>query len=196
MASCVTTKEAKLSRAELRNEKKIVKQDEVRNAVESRKFIIKFDRLYFSYGGIADLLPRANYIIIDGEKAIINTAYLGRQFDIRRIAAIDIFGRSVNYELTNDLSKGNYKVKMKVNNGGGNSFDLYLDISKNGYCTVSVSSLKIDYIRYSGYIVPISPKTDTIPSGGQPDLINFTPPSPKLMGKGVSLIFNILTVLS
>lgn len=168
MVSCVTTKEAKLSRAELRKEKKIARQDEVRNAIESRKFIIKFDRLYFSYGGIADLLPRANYIIIDGEKAIINTAYLGRQFDIRRIAAIDIFGRSVNYELTNDLSKGNYKVKMKVNNGGGNSFDLYLDISKNGYCTVSVMSLKINSVRYSGYIVPISPKTDTTSQEGSP----------------------------
>ena len=162
MVSCVTTKEAKLSRAELRNAKKIARQDEVRNAVESRKYIIKFDRLYFSYGGMADLLPRANYIIVDGEKAIINTAYLGRQFDIRRIAAIDIFGRSVNYQLTNNLLKGIYKVEMEVNNGGGNSFDLYLDISKNGYCTVSVSSLKISYIRYSGYIVPISPKTDTI----------------------------------
>jgi hypothetical protein len=168
MVSCATTKEAKLSRAELRNAKKIARQDEVRNAVESRKYIIKFDKLYFSYGGMADLLPRANYIIVDGEKAIINTAYLGRQFDIRRIAAIDIFGRSVNYQLTNDLSKGNYKVNMKVSNGGGNSFDLYVDISKNGYCTVSVSSLKISYIRYSGYIVPISPKTDTILQEGSP----------------------------
>jgi Domain of unknown function (DUF4251) len=168
MVSCVTTKEAKISRAELRNEKKIAKQDEVRNAVESRKYIIKLDRLYFSSGGIADLLPKANYIIIDGEKAVINTAYLGRQYDIRRIAAIDIFGRSMNYELTNDLSRGNFKVKMRVNNGGGNSFDLYLDISKNGYCTASVSSLKIDYIRYSGYIVPISAKTDTTSPEGNP----------------------------
>ena len=168
MVSCVTTKEAKISRAELRNEKKIAKQDEVRNAVESRKYIIKLDRLYFSSGGIADLLPKANYIIIDGEKAIINSAYLGRQFDIRRIAAIDIFGRSMNYQLTNDLSKGIYRVNMKVSNGGSNSFDLYLDISKNGYCTVSVSSLKISYIRYSGYIVPISPKTDTILQEGSP----------------------------
>ncbi|HEX7494061.1 MAG TPA: DUF4251 domain-containing protein [Bacteroidales bacterium] len=166
ISSCVTTKEAKLSRAELRNEKKLANQEEVRNAVESKKFIIKLDRLYFSYGGIADLLPRYNYIIIDGEKAIINTAYFGRQYDIRRIAAIDIFGRNVNYEVTKDFSKGVYRVKMKVRNAGSNTFDVYLDISKNGYCNASVSSIKIDYIRYSGFVEPIKVETNTTPPAG------------------------------
>ena len=166
ISSCVTTKEAKLSRAEIRNEKKLAKQEEIRNAVESKKFIIKLDRLYFSYGGIADLHPRYNYIIIDGEKAIINTAYFGRQYDIRRIAAIDIFGRNVNYEVTKNLSKGVYQVKMKVRNAGSNIFDVYLDISKNGYCNASVSSIKIDYIRYSGFVEPIKSESNTTPPAG------------------------------
>lgn len=159
MSSCATTKESKLSRVELRNEKKIAKQTEVKNAVESRRFIIKLDRLYFTRGGIVDLIPTANYIIIDGEKAIINTAYLGRQYDIRGIAAINMLGRSKNYELTTDVSRGRYEIKMKVNNVGSNSFEVYLDISKNGYCNASINSLKIDNIRYSGYIVSIQNNT-------------------------------------
>jgi len=161
ISSCVTTKEAKLSKAELRNTKKLAKQEQIKNAVESKKFIIKLDRLYFNYGGIADLFPRSNYIIIDGERAIINTAYFGRQYDIRRIAAIDIFGRNMNYEVTKDLSKGVYQVKMTVSNAGGTKFDVYLDISKSGYCDASVSSLKIDNIRYSGFVEPIKVETNT-----------------------------------
>jgi hypothetical protein len=169
ISSCVTTKEAKLSRAELRNEKKLARQEQIKNAVESKKFIIKLDRLYFSYGGMADLYPRANYIIIDGDKAVINTAYLGRQYDFRRIAAIDIFGRNLDYEVTKNLSRGVYQIKMKVRNARSNTFDIYLDISKNGYCTASVSSLRIDNIRYSGFIEPIKAETTTAPPEG--DLI-------------------------
>jgi hypothetical protein len=167
ISSCVTTKEAKLSRAELRNEKKLAKQEQIKNAVESKKFIIKLDRLYFSYGGMADLYPRSNYIIIDGDKAVINTAYFGRQYDIRRIAAIDIFGRNIDYEVTNNLSRKVYQIKMKVGNANRNTFDVYLDISKSGYCTASVSSLKIDIIRYSGFIEPIKGETNTTPPEGQ-----------------------------
>jgi hypothetical protein len=159
LSSCVTTKEAKLSRAEFRNEKKLTEQSVVKKAVESRRYIIKLDRLYLA--GIVDLTPRSNYIIIDGEKAIISTAYLGRQYDFRGIAAIDMLGKALNYKMTSDVSKGKYEINMKIKNGN-TSFDVYLTISKNGTCSVSVSSLKIDYIRYSGYIVPIK-DTKTIP---------------------------------
>ncbi|MGA2407895.1 MAG: DUF4251 domain-containing protein [Bacteroidales bacterium] len=160
ISSCTTTKEAKSSRVELRKEKKLAEQAIVKQAVESKRFIIKFDRLYLLYGGIVDLVPRANYIIIDGEKAIINTAYLGRQYDIRPIAGINLFGKAMNYELTNKLSKGSYEIKMKVKNEGSNSFDVNLTISINGNCSASINSLKINNINYSGYVVPISDNTN------------------------------------
>ena len=137
MSSCTTTKEAGSSRAEVRKEKKLVDQALVKNAVESKRYIIKFERIYFSYGGIIQLIPRANYLIVDREKAILNTAYMGRQYDI----------------------------KLKVSNGRSASFDVYVRISKNGYCSVSVSSLKIDNINYTGYLVPISDKTNTLQQG-------------------------------
>lgn len=168
MSSCNTTKVAKSSRAELRKEQKLLSQEMVKNAVESKKYIIKFDRIYFSYGGIIELIPRANFIIIDGERAILNTAYLGRQFDIKPIAAIDIRGKAVDYALTDNLSKGSYEVKMKVNNGGSNSFEIFIRISKDGYCSTSISSLKIDNVTYAGHLVPIANKTETSPQEGNP----------------------------
>jgi hypothetical protein len=164
LSSCATTKETKLSRKENRSEKKAVAQEEVKKAVEAKRFIVKLDRLH-SPGRLIDLVPRSNYIIVDGERAVISTVYLGRQYDFRGISALDMLGRSLNYEMTNNSSKGKYEIKMKITNGNA-SFDVFLTIFKNGTCTASVSSLKIDYIRYSGYVVPIKEtKTKTL-SGG------------------------------
>lgn len=166
LSSCSATREAKSSRVELRNEKNLAEQALVKNAVETRRYIIKLERLYFSYGGIAELVPRANFIIINRDRAIISTAYLGRQYDIKPIAAINTRGKAVDYAETDKLSKGSYEIKLTVENGGANSFDLYLVISKNGFCTASVSSLRIDNIRYSGYLVPISDNTNTLSGNG------------------------------
>ena len=159
MSSCATTKEAKLARSDSRKDKKLAEKEAVKTAVESKRFIIKFDRLYFTHGGIADLVPTANYIIIDGDNAIINTAYLGRQFSgVWPVIAINMKGKSKNYSLTNNPSKGTYTIKMDVLNGKANTFDVNLSIGESGVCHVSVSSLMIDWVNYSGHIVPIEPK--------------------------------------
>jgi hypothetical protein len=168
MSSCTTTKEAKSSRAELRKEKKLTDQALVKNAVESKRYIIKFDRIYFTYGGNIQLIPRANYLIVDKERAILSTAYMGRQYDIKPISAINIRGRAEGYAETQNLSKGSYEIKMKVNNGGSNSFDVHINISKNGSCSVSINSLKIDNISYAGYLVPIIDRPVSSSGEGNP----------------------------
>lgn len=156
-ASCSVTKEAKSAKTALRNEKKLAEEVNVKKAVESGRYIIKLDRIYLT-GGMIDLIPRANYIIIDGKKAIISAAYFGRQYDIRPIAGINMRGVAMDYELISNESKGMYEIKMKVGNGS-TSFDLYLSIGKNGSCNASLTSLKINHIRYRGYVVPIIDKT-------------------------------------
>lgn len=160
MSACSTSKEAVSARKEKKDTKELV----VKNAVESRKYIIKLQRLYSVRGSSFDLIPTANYIIIDGDKAVISTAYLGRQFDIRPIAAINTRGQAENYEVTSNLNKGKYEVSLKVSNGA-NTFDLYLTISKSGACNASVSSIKIDNVRYSGYLVPIKERNQRSPEG-------------------------------
>jgi len=166
MSSCSTTKEANSSRAEARKEKKLLNQELVKNAIESKRYIIKFDKMYVNYGGIRILFPRANFLIVDKERAILSTAYQGRQYDIKQIAAINIRGRAMNYAETDNLSQGSYEIKLKLENGGFNSFDVSIRISKNGYCSASVSSLKINNVTYDGYLVPIIDKTNKIPLEG------------------------------
>jgi hypothetical protein len=146
MMACSSTKESNSSNAEL-----------VKNAVESRKYIIKLDRLYSGHGAMVDLVPRANYIIIDGEKAMISAAYFGRQYGGRPISAINMKGRAEAYEAVSKQSKGSYDIKLRVN-GGANSFLVYLTVTKSGNCNASVSSLKIENTRYSGHLVPIPEK--------------------------------------
>jgi hypothetical protein len=166
ISSCSSTKEGKSSRSEFREEKKAIDQAMVKNAVHTKKYIIKFERIYFSYGGQIELIPRANYLIVDGERAIINTAYMGKQYDIKPISAINVRGRAMNYVVTDNLSKGTYDIKLKVDNGRTVSFNVFIRISKNGYCSADVSSLKIDNVSYSGYLVPIPDKSNTtLPEG-------------------------------
>jgi hypothetical protein len=159
MSSCSTTKEARSTKAETRIQKKAIEQAIVKNAVESKRYIIKFDRLFYNFGGMAELIPRANYLIIDGEKAILSTAYVGRQYDIKPIAAINMRGRAADYAVTDNLNKGTYDIKLKVINQGTVSFSVVINIGKNGTCSASVSSLKIDNVRYSGYLIPIPGNT-------------------------------------
>jgi hypothetical protein len=160
LSACAATKEERTAGIESRKENNLSEQEGIKKAVESRRYIIKLNRLYFSHGGRADLIPRANYIIIDGEKAIISAGYLGRQYDIRPIEAINIKGKTRNYELKNQTKNGSYEIKMQVSNGI-NTFDVYLRIGKSGFCSASVSSLKIDYLRYSGQIVPIRDRANS-----------------------------------
>jgi hypothetical protein len=165
ISSCASTNETKSVRKEQRDENKLAELAMVKNAIESRRFIVKLNRIYMT-GGIIDLRPRANYIIIDGRKAIINTAYIGRQWDIRRITAINMRGAANEYEMTSNLGKGKYEVSLKVQNGAS-SFDVYLTIGKDGNCNASVNSLKISNIRYSGFVVPIIDNKKMQPPEGE-----------------------------
>lgn len=157
----MASREASLSK----EDRKINDQQVVKEAVNSRKFIIKLNRIYAYRGGMIDLVPRANFIIVDGDRAIISTAYIGRQFDIRPIGAINFRGRAEEYAVTSKPSKGSYQISMKIENGQATSFVVFLNISKSGHCSASVSSLKIDNIRYSGYLVPIPGETSVSSSG-------------------------------
>jgi hypothetical protein len=162
LASCSSTKEVQTTSELSKGEKKLLTESIVKKAVESKKYIVRFDRMYFNFGGISDLIPRSNYIIIDGSKAIISTAYIGKQYDIRPIVGISMKGLSSDYEVTNNIKKGTYEVKMKVINKT-NTFDVYLTIDKNGQCNASINNLYTSYIRYRGTVIPIKIKEETVP---------------------------------
>lgn len=159
LMSCAGTKTGETTRKETINDKSLVQQAEIKQAVEGRRFLIKLTRLYVSQGGRVDLKPTYNYILLDGEKAVISAAYMGRQWGNRPIKGIDMVGRAVTYELRNNAEKNTYEVRMKVKNEW-NQFDVTVNISGSGYCDASLTSSKIDYVRYRGNFIPLRPKED------------------------------------
>lgn len=164
VTSCSVSNEARTTRIEQKQEKNLADREMIRKAVESQRFIVRFDRLFFRNGGMIDLVPRANFIIVDGERSVISTAYLGRQYSFRPIAGITLRGKTVEYALKDKSSKGRYEIDLKVDNEG-DTFDIYLSIGEDGYLQASISSLQIDNVRYSGHIIPIKEKRETTDEG-------------------------------
>jgi len=155
LSSCSSSRESKTVKTELKSEKVLAEQAALKEAIETRQFIVKFDRLYFTHGGWAQLRPRANFLIIDGKKAIMSSAYIGRSYTSLPVEGIRVQGEYVDYEIINNTSKGLYQIKLKLSRGA-DSFDIFLTVGKTGQCTTSLSSLMIDYVSYSGHVVPIN----------------------------------------
>jgi hypothetical protein len=159
LSSCATTKVEETSKNEPVKVKNPFQQEQIRNAVEMRRFIVKFDRLYISQGGTIELIPKANYIILDGDKVIISAAYVGRQFSNRPVKGIDLVGRAVSFEMKNNSTKGSYEIRMKVSNNI-NTFEVYLTVNNDGHCNTSLTSYKIDRVKYTGNFIPLIPKEE------------------------------------
>ena len=68
-------------------------------------------------------------------------------------------GRAVSFEMKNNSAKGIYEIKIKVTNNI-NTFDVYLTVNNEGYCNTSLTSYKLDRVRYTGNFIPLIPKVD------------------------------------
>jgi hypothetical protein len=169
MTSCATSKMEETSRDESEKLKNIFLASDIRQAVEMRRFIVKFDRIYITGGGTVDLIPKANYMILDGDKVVISAAYIGRQYTYRPIKGIDMIGKAVSFEMKDKTTNGMYEIKMKVKNDK-NSFDVNLTVNDDGHCNASLNSYKIDHVRYTGNFIPLKPKEEKMEKADPEDL--------------------------
>ena len=162
--ACSSTKEMSSSKAENRKLKKLVQQEVVKQAVEARRYIIKVDRLYSVRGGYIDLMPRSNFVIVNGEIASISLGYVGRSFS-RPISGINFNARTSSYKLENNETKGVYKIQMSVKYGS-DKFDVYLTIGNEGHCNITINNAYIQTVSYSGDLEPI-PNSVELPGVGR-----------------------------
>lgn len=136
------------------SEKKAARQKAVKEAVESNRFAIELNKLYLSRYGVVNLHSGRNYIIIDGNKASVSAAYLGRQRGLYPVAGIRLTGEPSVYKLKKNESRKNYRIEMEVT-AGSDLFHITMVISDNGHCTTTISGAKMDSTRYSGNLKPI-----------------------------------------
>jgi hypothetical protein len=153
-SACSSSKELSSVKTENKKTKKLAEKAEIRKAVESRKYIIKVNRIYPLGGGRMDLVPRSNFIIINGEIASISLGYVGRTYSSRPISGINLNGHTFNYQMESDDAKGMFKIQMEVQSGG-DKFNVYLTIGDEGYCSISINNPYLEAVSYSGNLVPL-----------------------------------------
>jgi hypothetical protein len=157
-AACSSTKESGSTKAENKNSKKLSEQADIKKAVESRKYIIKVSRL-FTTGGKMELVPRSNFVIVNGEIASISLGYVGRTYYSRPISGINLNGHTLNYQMESDEAKGMYKVQMEVLYGS-DKFYVYMTIGNSGVSSISINNSNIETANYSGNLVPLAETKD------------------------------------
>jgi hypothetical protein len=164
-SACSSTKELSSNRAENKKLKKLAEKAEVKKAVESRRYVIKVNRLYTMGGGSLEMVPTSNFVIVNGEIASISLGYVGRSYSIRPISGINMNGHTLEYKMQTDDSKGLYKVQMSVK-AGSDKFDVYLNIGDDGSCSISLINPYIQSVSYSGTLVPLNDSQKLVPEKG------------------------------
>jgi opacity protein-like surface antigen len=159
LASCTAAKDVVSEKKAERQLRKVAEMAVVKQAVESRKYVIRMDRIYFERGGYADLVPRNNFIIVNGENASVSLGYAGRSFGARPVSGVNFNGQTVKYEFKSDETKGIYSVNMRVKKGLDN-FDFYITVGNSGTCSVSMINSYLQSVNYKGTIVPIPSKSE------------------------------------
>jgi hypothetical protein len=154
ISSCTASKDVTSDRQKAKMEKKLAQQNAIKQAVESRQYIIKAERLNTIWGGWAYLVPKFNYIIVDGDIVSVSLGYVGRSYGARPITGINFNGHTVKYDLTSNDSKGKYEVTMKVAKGS-DTFTFYITISPSGSCSFSVLNQFIQSASYRGEVTPV-----------------------------------------
>ena len=150
-ASCATI-ETRTANKQLRLEKKAYEAELVKKTVESGNFLIKMDRLQLPRGGFVSLLPSSNYIIFNNGFIRMRLGYIGRTYDFRGITGINLKGKASSYELISDQTTGVYHINIKVEDNG-DQFDINLSVRGEELCDATISNIRIETARYSGYLI-------------------------------------------
>ncbi len=144
--SCSSSRPTALERDQAR----ALKREQIRESLEAGKYMLAINRILPTHGPNMDLVPDRNYIIIDGNVARVNLAYIGRSYDIRGISGITMTGKIVEKSVRYN-NRGNYEVTMVVKNNN-ESFTFNISVGTGGNCQVNVTNPRIDFARYQGSI--------------------------------------------
>jgi len=151
VSSCSTVRTADSSASARRAARAEAIRESVEMSMQSGKFLVKMDRLNGSRGLAVQLAPEFNYIIIDQGMVRMRLGYIGRQYDFRGIAAINMSAKSQSYEVTRDPERKRYEVNIKASQAG-ELFNISLSIDDRGNCTALIYNNRIESARYSGHL--------------------------------------------
>ena len=91
---------------------------------------------------MVDMVPGANFIAINNNRARINVGYMGRSYDTMPIAAINMNGYIVDKRVSPNKN-GGYTVNLKVKENN-DIFNLSMVISPGGKCDVGNNAFTLN----------------------------------------------------
>ncbi len=156
IAGCVATRDSANSGHISAKEKKGLERIAIGKSIESRHYVLKMDRIILANGQMIDLVPRNNFIIINGEIISVSLAYEGRSFGIRRITGINFNGHISRYIMKSNEQKNMYNIQIEAVTSSNDKFDIYLTLSISGNCTASINNSYIQIVNYRGIVTPLN----------------------------------------
>ncbi len=130
------------------DERKAAKKEEVNEAVETQRMLIRVNRMYARRGGTIEMRPESNFVIIDQARVRISLGYLGRSHSIRPVSAINMQGEIYSREI-GEWKKGGYDMELELGQDG-ERFTVNMTISADGYVDLRLTNPRLDMVRYSG----------------------------------------------
>lgn len=130
--------------------------------LESGQFYVEADRAYPSGGRTVDLFSNRGYMTVKDSVADGFFPFFGRAYSAP-------IGNEGGIEFDSPMEKINLVLKNKKKNkhllysfrvrGNNDTYDIFLDVSAGGSCTVSIRSNRKSQISYSGEVRTLPAKT-------------------------------------
>lgn len=134
--------------ASSREVRKSIKQENIRKAIESQQMIINVNRLQSRRGGMMEMNPELNFLIINNNRTRVSLGYVGRSYTSRPIAAINLEGEIYSRDI-NKKGNGSYDIRYELGQKNA-KFIVNMTVSVNGYVSLRITNPRIDFVRYSG----------------------------------------------
>jgi len=153
------TNEKKQSKKEARAEKKKKQFEETQELVKSKSFIFDAQRVFPTGTRSLDLTTNPGSIKIENDSAWVDLPYFGRSYTSHYDAnfSMDFEGRikDEKLEISEKKLKINYSFDVIANN---DEYNIFMEISFSGDCSVTINSHGKATISYSGKIEEIEEK--------------------------------------
>lgn len=143
---------AQMSGKEVRKQKNELKAQEIEQLVASKQFTFQADALTTSSGFYKHLDPHYE-LSMKSDSAFVQLPYWGRVYMARLNDDGGFYfnGKIQNFKFKNKGKKG-YELNFLLQNNGDNHH-FTLDITRQGYAYLQVSSTRKSFISYNGIIV-------------------------------------------
>jgi hypothetical protein len=135
-----------------KEKKRVEKEKEIADLVESKSFVFKANRAIPSTYKSMDLTTNPNFVRFSTDLIVSEMPFFGRAYSVSyggSDSGLKFEGKPEIYTI--EKKKKNYEVEAKIK-GTGDSYTINLSISFEGSSTMTISSNNRSSISYNGEI--------------------------------------------